>query len=292
MRRAVVGLVAFSLFQIGRLFARATRVLNHVAAGTLTIDGLREGIEHNWEDFSARDVDIAAGLTRWEEEMIACFVARDDNVLLVGSGSGRDLVALVADGYRVTAVEPARRAIATCRRQLEMRGLTAEIIEGFFEDVSLPRRFDVIIFSGCCYNFIPESRRRIAALRKAADHLAPGGRIFINYMTEQPGHSMLIRLAQLSAAFSGSDWRPEPGDIIQPVDPARPLFHYQHPFKPGELESEALAAGLRAAHRCDFPNTPVIVLDVVDDDMTVGGQGAQGAPTTQGYRAKAQATHG
>ena len=75
---------------------------------------------------------------------------------------------MVAGGYRVTALEPARLAIATCRRQLAMRGLSAEIIEGFFEDVPLPRRFDVIIFSGCCYNFMPESRRRIAALRKAA----------------------------------------------------------------------------------------------------------------------------
>ena len=70
--------------------------------------------------------------------MVARFVTRDDDVLLVGSGPGRDLVALVGDGYRVMAVEPARRAIATSRRQLEMRGLSADIIEGFFEDVRAP----------------------------------------------------------------------------------------------------------------------------------------------------------
>ena len=262
MRRAVVGLVTSSLFQTGRLFGRVSRVLNHLTAGTLTIDELRVGIERTWEEFSARDADIAEGLTRWEEEMIARFVARDDDVLLVGSGTGRDLVALVGKGYHVTAVEPARRLIATCRRQLEMRGLTADIIEGFFEDVALPRRFDVIVFSGCCYNFIPESRPRIEALRKVADHLAPHDRILINYMTEQSGHPRLMRLARFSSTVCGSDWRPERGDIIHPVDPARPLFHYEHPFKPGELESEALAAGLRAAHRCDFPNTPVIVLEV------------------------------
>jgi SAM-dependent methyltransferase len=262
--KAIVGLVTWSLFQVGRLFARATRVLNHLAAGTLTIDQLRVGIERTWEEFSARDADIAAGLTRWEQDMMARFVTRDDHVLLIGSGPGRDLVALVADGYRVTAVEPARRAIETCRRQLEMRGLSADIIEGFIEDVALPRRFDVIIFSGCCYNFIPESRRRIAALTKAAAHLAPHGRILINYMTEQAGHPMLIRLSRLSATITGSDWRPEPGDIVLPVDPVRPLFHSEHPFKPGEIESEALAAGLRIADRSDgAPGSPVIVLQVV-----------------------------
>jgi hypothetical protein len=32
--------------------------------------------------------------------MVARFVTRDDDILLVGSGSGRDLVALVSLGYR------------------------------------------------------------------------------------------------------------------------------------------------------------------------------------------------
>jgi SAM-dependent methyltransferase len=265
VRKAIVEVVTFSLFQVGLFFARAARVCYHVAAGTLTIDQLRLGIERTWEDFNPSDADIAAGLTRSEQEMITRFVAAGDDLLLVGSGAGRDLVALAGTGYRVTGVEPARRAVATCRRQLEMRGLSADVIEGFFEDVALPRRFDVIIFAGCCYDFIPESRRRIAALRKAAVHLAPRGRILINYMTAQSGHPMWIQLARLAAAVTRSDWRPERGDVILPLGPTRPLFHYEHPFGPGELEAEALAAGLRAAHHCDFPNTPVIVLEPADE---------------------------
>jgi len=264
VKKRAVGLVTAALFGTGRFFARAARVCNHLAAGTLTIPELRVGIERTWEEFSARDADVAAGLTRWEEDMIARFVTRDDDVLLVGSGPGRDLVALVGLGYRVTAVEPARRAIDTCRRQLEMRGLSAEIIEGFVEDVALPRPFDVIIFSGCCYNFIPESSRRIAALRKAGDHLTARGRILVNFMTEPSGHPALIRLARLAARVTGSDWRPEPGDVVLPVDPARPLFHYEHPFGPGEIEGEAAAAGLRTAHRLDFPGTPFVVLEPAD----------------------------
>ena len=263
MRDVVVRLLTVTLFGVGRLFARGARVLNHLAAGTLTIHQLRVGIERTWEEFSARDADVAAGLTRPEEGMIARFVTRDDDILLVGSGTGRELVALVGDGYRVTAVEPARRAIAMSRRQLERRGLSADIIEGFFEDVALPHRFDVIIFSGCCYNFIPESRHRIAALRKAGDHLTARGRILVNYLTGQPGHPMLIQLARIAATVTGSDWRPEPGDIVLPVDAARPLFHYEHPFRPGELESEASAAGLRTAHRCDLSGSPFVVLEPV-----------------------------
>jgi SAM-dependent methyltransferase len=259
-------IVTVALFRLGQLFGRAARVLNHLAAGTLHIDDLRVGIEHSWEHFSARDADIAAGLMSWEEELIARFVNADDHILLVGSGPGRDLVALVGQGYRVTGVEPARHAIATARRHLQDRGLPADIIEGFVEDVALPGRFDVIIFSYCCYSFIPDSRRRIGVLRKAADHLAAGGRILISYLTEQSGHPVLIRLSRFAATVSGSNWRPERGDVVHPIDTAAPLFHYEHPFKPGEIESEARAAGLRTVHRFDFPDNPVVVLEPAGTD--------------------------
>ena len=253
-------LVTSAIFATAQLFARVARVLHHLAAGTLRIRDLRTGIENVWERTSPSDAAIAAGLMEWEEEVVRRFVTLDDRVLLVGSGPGRDFVALAARGYRVTGVEPARRAIATARRHLAERGLSAEIVEGFFEDVPLPGRFDVIMFSYCCYSFIPGSGRRIAALRKAADHLTPSGRIVISYLTERSGHPALMRLARLSAALTGSDWQPEPGDIVHPVDSAAALYHYEHAFTTEEIEAEAHAAGLQVAYRCDFPVNPALVL--------------------------------
>ncbi len=249
-----------ALFRIGRLLASATRAFNHLAAGTLTIDELRRGIERTWEDFSASDEAITSGLMDWEEEVVSRFVAATDSVLLVGSGPGRDLVALVQRGYRVTAVEPARRANETAKRHLANRGLTAPIIEGFFEDVPLPGCFDVIIFSYCCYSFIPGSPRRVAALRKAADHLTAGGRVIVSYLTERSGHPMLIRLARLSATISRSDWRPEAGDILHSIDTTAPVYHYEHPFAAAEIDEEARRAGLRPLHHRAGPGTPVVVL--------------------------------
>jgi SAM-dependent methyltransferase len=253
-------LVTVTLFRAGQFFARAARVFNHLAAGTLRIRELRVGIERTWEEFSARDADIAAGLMQWEEELITRFVTHDDRVLLVGAGPGRDLIPLVARGYRVTAIEPARRAIATARRHLEMRGLSADIIEGFFEDVALPDCFDVIIFSGCCYNFIPDSRRRIAALRKAAAHLSAQGRIIVSYLSDPSGHPLLMQLARIAARVSGSDWRPERGDVVHLVHTSEPLFHYEHPFRAGEIDVEVSEAGLQVVYRRDVPDVPVVVL--------------------------------
>jgi SAM-dependent methyltransferase len=255
-----VRVVTVALFQVGQFFARAARVFHHLAAGTLRIPQLRLGIERTWEQFSARDADIAAGLMPWEDDVIARFVMSADRVLLVGSGPGRDLIALVAKGYRVTAVEPARRAIATARRHLDRHGLSADIIEGFFEDVALPGRFDVIIFSFCCYSFIPDSRRRIAALRKATDHLSGGGRIVVSYLTDSSGHPLLMRLAGLAATVTGSDWRPERGDVVHVADSSQPLFHYEHTFQPGEIDAEVATAGLHVAYRGSAPEAAFVVL--------------------------------
>ena len=250
-----------ALFRVGRLFARAHRVFNYLAAGTLRIDDLRAGIKHSGERDEVRDEAIAAGLMDWEADLVTRFIKPQDLVLLVGSGPGRDLVALAGKGYRVTGVEPARRATATARRHLKSRGLSADIIEGFFEDVEVrPKRFDVIIFSYCCYSFIPESGRRIGVLRKAAAHLADRGRIILSYMVHHPGHPVWVQLARMSATISGSDWRPERGDVLHPLDATRPFFHYEHPFRPGEIDAEVAAAGLRVTDRFDIPDNPVVVL--------------------------------
>jgi len=256
----VPGFAGSALFRMGKLFAGGARVFNHLAAGTLRVSDLRNGIERTWEAFGASDAAVGAGLMEWEVEFERAFLKTGDRVLLVGSGPGRDLVALVGKGYAVTAVEPARRANETARRHLALRGLHADIIEGFFEDVDVRGRFDAIVFSYCCYSFIPDSRRRVAALRKAATHLSPAGKIIVSYLTERSGHPALIRLARATAALTRSDWRPEPGDILHAVDTSGPVYHYEHAFAPEEIEEEGRRAGLRTLHHSVRPVNPVVVL--------------------------------
>ena len=71
--------------------------------------------------------------------------------------------------------------------------LSATLIDGFFEDVPLTGGFGAVIFSFYSYSYIPESHRRIAALRKAADHLTAGGHILVSYPPVPPPHPTLIR---------------------------------------------------------------------------------------------------
>jgi hypothetical protein len=69
-----------------------------------------------------------------------------------------------------------------------------------------------------------------------------------------------MRMARLSSVLTGSDWRPERGDIVHAVDPSAPVYHYEHPFTPDEIEGEARAAGLSMTHHGAFPANPVAVL--------------------------------
>jgi SAM-dependent methyltransferase len=95
-------------------------------------------------------------------------------VLIVGCGTGRDVIALARRGHRVVGVDPAPRAMAIARAACVRHGLTVDLIHGFFEDVDIPGRFDVVMFSYLCYAYMPLSSLRTQALAKARWLLSDG----------------------------------------------------------------------------------------------------------------------
>jgi SAM-dependent methyltransferase len=245
------------LFSLGRLFARISIVSNYLGVSTLSLAEVKEGIRRSWEGFYAREEEISSGLMDWERELMTRFIRPGAAVLLIGSGSGRDLIPLLELQCRVTAVEPAVPAVDAARRALRQRQLDATLLEGFFEDVALSGSFDVVVFSFFSYSYIPQSHRRIEALRKAAAHLVPGGHVLISYPSLPQPRQILITLARAAGRICRSDWRLEPGDLVSVQGPACP--GYAHAFRPEEIEAEAAAAGLRFAYRRDHPD-PVAAL--------------------------------
>jgi SAM-dependent methyltransferase len=234
------------LFHAGRTADRAARLSHYLAAGTFQLADMRDSIRDSWQDFYTTDVPRAPLLMPWEQALYERFLRADSQLLVIGCGSGRDLVALAQRGYRVTGIEPADAAVREARRMLLERTLSGSVIEGFFEDATVPGEFDAVIFSYYCYAAIPVSRRRIEALKKAARLLAPGGHIVVSHAanTMRP-RALLIRLAQLSGRLFGSDWRLEGGDVLWDNRTVRPSYSYTHAFGPGELEAEAVAAQLK-----------------------------------------------
>ncbi len=242
---------------LARVSGRVSNQFHYCAAATLSIDDIREGVRSQWQQYNLDEDEIAEGLLFWEEDLVDRFVKTGDAVLVIGSGTGRDVIPLAERGCHVTCVEPALLPLETACRALRERQLPVTMVEGFFEDVPLSGRFAVVMFSHCCYSCIPNSVRRIDALRKAASLLPPGGHILLSYGTVHRPRLLTTRLAQAVGAVCRSDWRMEPGDFLRPQGS---VYYYFHAFSPEEIAAEVAAAGLKVIYRRHFQDDPMMVM--------------------------------
>jgi SAM-dependent methyltransferase len=246
----VRGLLVASLVALTRTLDRAITVSTFVAAGLLRLDALGRHMGENWQHFGVTQAepDVAAGLFPWEKDFYGRFVRTGERVLVVGCGSGRDLLPLLEQGCRAEGLEPVAVCADLARERVARRGLTAAVHTADITTAALSGRYDVTIFSWLCYSYIPVRSRRVAVLRKVREHLAPEGRVLISYvLADPPPRRLPWRLARLSAQLSGADWRPEYGDVFI-ARPDTRCIHFEHQFAPAELEAEAREAGFAVAY--------------------------------------------
>jgi len=255
-------MVADVLFQAGRMADRISRTTTYLAAGTRRLAEIQADHARAWDRFYAKHQGQDTRLLPWEEECLARVVTPGAEVLIVGCGSGRDLLALVERGCLVTGVDPSGEGIAIAERFLRARGTPAKLIHGFFEDTPIPHVFDVVIFSYYCYATIPMASRRVGALKKAAALVNPGGHVIVSHAWGiQPPRATLVRLGRIAGALAGSDWRLEPGDLVSDNRTGESSLSFTHAFEDGELERETAAANLRSVSRhIDGDHTVVAVL--------------------------------
>lgn len=233
----------------GRPLQGAATALSYLAAGTLTRRDLDEAIARLWDELGQDDDGDAAGFLAWESAFYLPLLRAGERVLLVGCGTGRDLVPLLQRGHSTQGLDLAPRAIEACRRRLARLVLSAPLHVGSIERAVIDSRFDVVIFSWLCYGYIPEARSRVEALRNARRHLAEGGRVLISYVLRDPPPGRgAARLARLAAWLGRSGWLPQYGDLLLVSRRGgRLAVHYEHHFAAQEIEHEAREAGFTVA---------------------------------------------
>lgn len=251
-------LLLIALHYVGRVADRVARASVYCAAGLSRLRDLQAGTAAAWNDFLADDEGIAGGWMHWEQSIAEGIARAGVRVLIVGCGSGRDVIPFVERGCTVTGIDPAPKAVDAARRALAARHLESTLIVGFFEDVTLDAQFDLVWFSWFAYSYIPDTRRRVAALRKAAALLAPGGQIVISALRHPP-RSRLLRVAQSIGRLTGSDWTIAEGDVFTPVAASRHL-RYEHFFTTGEVEGEIASAQLRVVSSAESRTVLVLAL--------------------------------
>lgn len=255
-------LLTRAFFQSGRVFQLASSACHSAAAATLTLPEIRHNIVTRWQTFNITPAEVESGLLEWERDVADRLARPGAAVLIAGCGTGREVLAYLKLGCRVTGMDPARRALDIGRAMLAKHGLEVELIEGFIDETALSGEFDAVLFGWWTYCQIPERSRRVETLKRVAARLKPGGRIGLNFDILLRPRNAVIRLARAAGALAGSDWRLEPGDVVEwRHHGGDHFFGFSHAFVPAEIEDEAAAAGLQIVYRRDPPAHPVYVLE-------------------------------
>ncbi len=193
------------------------------------------------QSFTSLEENVASGLTLIEEVIFARHGLEPGRTLVLGCGPGRESMALARRGFAVTGLDREDRMLERARElaraaSLEIRYLCQEARGFRLEGES----FDyVVIFSGL-YNMILPRRERVMLLENCKQHLAPGGRVLLTFL------SAYRSPLDAPAPRAGGFW-----EAAYPEHEAGDLFLLNeaiHVFPSGEhLAEEARAAGFEVA---------------------------------------------
>ena len=243
-RTAFRALLYRALVASASYFYKAGNGCLFMAAGLLRHDELQAASIDQYRTFNVSPFEVDAGLSPVEQVFYGKFLHEKDRILLVGCGTGRDLIALHLLGYDVTGLEPVPEVVALAQQHLARRGVSVPLQTGLIETAPLNGRYDAIVFSNGCYSLLQGSGLRVATLRRVAEHLAPAGRLIVSYHPAKAQSRLGGWLIRTTSWLSSGDWTPEPGDTFA-RDLFRPgLIRYHHAFRPEEFARECEAAGL------------------------------------------------
>jgi len=211
----------------------------YFGAGLLTVRDFRPSSVARWEAYD----DENPGLVTWEDQAYRTVMRLSDRVLLIGCGTGRDLLALRQLGYDVTGLEQSPALADRARATLSQHGLPTEVIPEAIESYASRDAFDVIVFSPYTYSYIHGMASRVAILKRLRKCLSPQGRMIISYPALIRQSAVWVFLARVSSVCVGSDWWPEAGDRLYGPPSLPKALGFEHQFSPDELARECEMAG-------------------------------------------------
>ena len=245
MRRTARLLLRSLAFPLFRLFAFLDRQCRSVAFATFTPQELNALNVAEWEAFGEAGRFDSAGSFSWEENLYRESLRPGESVLVIGAGTGRDVIPLLAAGHPVTALDITPRALAVLAARAEARGFKVPTLHASIVDADLPgQAFDVIIFSWLSFSYLHGENARRLALRRCAPALRQGGRILLSYQCDEGVVPPPTRAGKVVARLVGG-FEAETGDHFNVTGRARlPSVFFLHAFKPQDIDAEVRAAGL------------------------------------------------
>lgn len=159
--------------ELGLVIFRFFLKTDHLHYGLFT-DGLKADV-----------LDLKPAQEKYTELLKSLIPEGTKTILDVGCGSGATALSLINDGYEVECVSPGKILTAQVRKLL---GDKAVVHQKKFEEVSIDKKYDLILFSES-FQYIPMDNSIPGALKL----LNPGGSIIVAdfFKTDAPGKSPL-----------------------------------------------------------------------------------------------------
>jgi SAM-dependent methyltransferase len=228
-----------------RLLERATRgALAGLWLGVLSDAGLR-ALDERYYDAEAvyRTADWnERGLFDWERALVDEHLAGGERVLVPGCGGGREVLALLEDGFDAIGYEPHPGLAAYAGELLAARGHPDRVHESPRSRLAPgAHRCDCVMVGWVAYSLVPGRAARVRFLAEARECLLPGGSVILSFFAAaQHGRQLRATLAIANALRAARGRaRLELGDTLAP--------NLVHVFTREELAEEVSAAGLALA---------------------------------------------
>lgn len=167
-------------------------------------------IVERWE--GNRDFVLSPG----EGQFIKKYGFEGARALVIGSGAGRESIALAKLGFQVKAMDSSLPMIEAAARNLGKAGVGVDLIHLSLYDIgSLDADFDVI-FLGGNYGMIPTRKLRRNVLGGIKNKLKPGGVVYLEFREYEPSKYAGFRYAlyKIIAYLIFGNRQVEPGDVI------------------------------------------------------------------------------
>ena len=225
-----------------RALGTAAAVFDGVALGLLDREALARVDEVYYDDKIGRYVDDSynrSGLAHWEQRLVDTYLPGGGTVAVTGAGAGREVLAMLEQGYDVHGYEPHPGLVEAANRLLVEAGwgrrVSISARDAFPADGSDQLR-GVLVGWGS-YMLIPGRRRRVEFLRGARARLAPGGHLLLSFFV-RGSDTVYFRIVHRVGARLRRIRGAEPLDIGDGLVP-----NYAHHFTQAELREELAEAG-------------------------------------------------
>lgn len=251
MRMRLLGSFVHILAKISRAisvcFDRVSRLCDGLVPALIRPSDLNSLTRKSYDEYySKEDPSVAfeqqnSGLEQWETQVFNTYHVNRGRMLVLGSGVGRESIAIARRGVVVVGVDANYLAVRTAihfAKTMEVRALF--LVASFLELPFAAASFDFVLLTNVMYSAIPDASARQAWLRGLRHVLKPNGQVILSFASEPEPASRLKRICDrlntVLAHLPGANTAYRTGD-------AYAYGHFMHFFQhEDEIHTELLGA--------------------------------------------------